>query len=184
VTAVRIVVGDITDLEEPADAIVNAANSHLAQGSGVCGAIFAAAGPTRMAEACRPLAPCRTGTAVATPSLALADRGIEHVVHAVGPIWPATGDPADEARADALLADAYRSTMAVAEQLQVRRLAVPALSTGVYGYPPDRAARIAVRTVADHRGDLEAVLLVAFDEGAATTLRAALDALGPDRDEA
>ena len=180
-TTARVVVGDLTDLrDERPDAIVNAANTHLAQGSGVCGAIFAAAGPADMAAACRPLAPCPTGSAVATPAFALAVRGVDHVIHAVGPVWPGTGDADDEARADALLADAYRAAMTRADELHVRCLAVPAISTGVYGYPPERAAGVAARTVAAHAGPLDLVLLVAFDDTAAAPLRQASRSTGTD----
>jgi O-acetyl-ADP-ribose deacetylase (regulator of RNase III) len=155
VTTARVVVGDITDLRgERPGAIVNAANTQLARGSGVCGAIFAAAGPDEMEAACRPLAPCSTGSAVATLGFGLARRGIAHVIHAVGPVWPGAGDPAAVQRADALLASAYRSALGLADALHVRCLAVPALSTGVYGYPADRAAGVATRTVAHHQGTL------------------------------
>ena len=107
-TATRVVVGDITRLDEQgiaADAIVNAANERLAAGSGVCGAIFAAAGHRELAAACAGLGGCPTGSAVATPAFALGAHGVAHVIHAVGPVFAATS-PED---ADALLASAYRS---------------------------------------------------------------------------
>jgi len=136
--------------------------------------VFAAAGPAEMTAACRAHAPCPTGSAVATPGFGLERRGVEHVIHAVGPVWPRHDDPHEQARAASLLAGAYRSVLAIADQLGVRCLAVPALSTGVYGYPPERAAEVATGVLAEHAGPLEVVLLVAFDEAAAAPLRAAL----------
>jgi len=181
VTTPSVVVGDITRLDRtaaPPDAIVNAANSELAQGSGVCGAIFAAAGAAELAAACRPLAPCPTGAAVATPAFDLGRRGVTHIIHAVGPVWPGDGDTGAQARADALLASAYRSALDLAERLGVRSLALPALSTGVYGFPPERAAVVATEVVTTHTGRLHQILLVAFDERAATPLRTALAGRG------
>ena len=149
--------GDITTLG--VDAIVNAANSELARGGGVCGAIFAAAGP-ELDAACARLGRCPTGDAAATPGFRLPAR---FVVHAVGPVWRG-GDHAE----GALLASAYRRATEVAREAGARSLAVPAISTGIYGYPPDAAAEIAVRTLKACAGDLE-VTLVAFD--AATLAR-------------
>jgi O-acetyl-ADP-ribose deacetylase (regulator of RNase III) len=158
---IRTYLGDITTLA--VDAIVNAANSDLARGGGVCGAIFAAAGP-ELDGACARLGRCPTGDAVATPGFRLPAR---FVVHAVGPVW--RGGEHDEA---VLLASAYRRATEVARAAGARSLAFPAISTGIYGYPPDAAAEIAVRTLTACAGDLD-VTLVAFD---ATTL-ARYDAL-------
>ncbi|HEY6531245.1 MAG TPA: macro domain-containing protein [Acidimicrobiales bacterium] len=172
-TAARVVVGDITRLDEQGeavDAVVNAANERLAAGSGVCGAIFAAAGPRELSEACDRLGGCPTGSAVATPAFALDTHGVRHVVHAVGPVFGAH----DPAEADRLLAEAYRSALRVAEELGAARLAVPAISTGVYGFPEARAAAIAVAEVLGHTGALVEVLLVAFDQRAGAVLSAAL----------
>ena len=174
-TAVRVVVGDITRLDEvgvAADVIVNAANSRLLGGSGVCGAIFAAAGPSEMSAACDAIGGCPTGSAVATPGFALAARGIDHVIHAVGPVYGSTSP----AEADRLLADTYRAAFAVAEELGVERVALPAISTGVYGFPEARAAAIAVREATTHEGRLGEVLLVAFDPASAAVLQQALGA--------
>jgi O-acetyl-ADP-ribose deacetylase (regulator of RNase III) len=143
--------GDITTLR--VDAIVNAANPALARGGGVCGAIFAAAGPD-LDAACAGLGPCATGDAVATPGFRLPAR---FVIHAVGPVW--RGGDHEEPR---LLASAYRRSLEVARAIGARSLAFPAISTGIYGYPPDAAAEIAVRTLEAWAGDLE-VTLVAFD---------------------
>jgi O-acetyl-ADP-ribose deacetylase (regulator of RNase III) len=127
--------GDITRYD--VDAIVNAANIHLAEGGGVCGAIFAAAGPD-LSDACAPLAPCPTGEARITPGFALPARWI---IHAVGPIWRGGGAGEDEA-----LAACYRSIWALAAERGLASVALPAISTGVYGFPLERATRIAVAT--------------------------------------
>ncbi len=147
--------GDITTFA--ADAIVNAANSELAPGGGVCGAIHRAAGPA-LATACRQIGPCPTGSARATPGFALPAR---HVIHAVGPVW--RGGDAGEAE---LLASCYRRSVELAEELGCATIAFPAISTGIYGYPADAAARIAVstlRTLPPTEHVTEAVL-VAFDD--------------------
>lgn len=174
-TRVSVVVGDITCLHEQGlrpDAVVNAANEHLAAGSGVCGAIFAAAGHQELTEACRSLGGCPTGSAVATPAFGLAAHGVHHIVHAVGPVWRA----GHEAESDALLADTYRAALAVAGQAGAHRVAVPAISTGIYGFPEERAASITARTVLEDDGPLDDVWLVAFDTHAATVLGDALAA--------
>jgi O-acetyl-ADP-ribose deacetylase (regulator of RNase III) len=148
ITAIR---DDITTLR--VDAIVNAANPGLARGGGVCGAIFAAAGP-ELDAACAAAAPRATGDAKLTPGFRLP---AQFVVHAVGPVWHGgtEGEPA-------LLASAYRRSIEVARAAGARSIAFPAISTGIYGYPADAAAEIAVRTVRACAGDLE-VVLVAFD---------------------
>jgi O-acetyl-ADP-ribose deacetylase (regulator of RNase III) len=173
VSAVRVVVGDITRLDEvgvAADAIVNAANSRLLGGSGVCGAIFAAAGPSEMSAACAAIGGCPTGSAVATPAFGLAARGVDHVIHAVGPVYGSTSP--DEA--DRLLAATYRAALDVAEELGAERVALPAISTGVYGFPERRAAFIAAHETTAHQGDLVEVVLVAFDLASAAVLEEAL----------
>src|SRR5262245_35638890 len=127
---------DITTLE--VDAIVNAANSTLAPGGGVCGAIHRAAGP-ELARACASLAPCPTGDARITPGFNLPAR---YVIHAVGPVWH--GGHAGEQE---LLASAYRRSLALAESNALRSVAFPAISTGIFGYPLESATRVAVDTV-------------------------------------
>ena len=150
--ALEAVQGDIT--REDADAIVNAANSGLARGGGVCGAIFAAAGP-ELDGACARLGGCPTGDAKVTPGFRLPARWI---IHAVGPVWQG-GDGGEPD----LLASAYRRSLAVADEVGARSVAFPAISTGIYGYPLDPATEIAVRACQDAETNVELVRFVAFD---------------------
>jgi O-acetyl-ADP-ribose deacetylase len=145
--------GDIT--REAVDAIVNAANSGLARGGGVCGAIFSAAG-SELEAACAELGGCPTGDAVATPGFRLPARWI---IHAVGPVWHGgdSGEPE-------LLASAYRRSLAVADEIGARSVAFPAISTGIYGYPLDAATAIAVRTCRDAETDVDLIRFVCFDD--------------------
>lgn len=164
-----ISVGDITTLE--VDAIVNAANKALLGGGGVDGAIHRAAGPDLLRE-CRKLGGCETGDAKITGGYRLPAK---HVIHTVGPVWQ--GGAADE---DRLLASCYRRSLEIAAENGLATVAFPAISTGVYAFPPERAARIAVRTVAAY---LERDLAIAravlrcFDEPSAELHRAAMRGL-------
>ena len=135
-TRLDIVVGDITALD--VDAIVNAANTSLLGGGGVDGAIHRAAGPELLTE-CRTLGGARTGEAKITRGYRLKAR---HVIHAVGPVWSGGGE-----REDDLLASCYRGALALAAGHRLTSIAFPAISTGVYRFPPEHAARIAVGTV-------------------------------------
>jgi O-acetyl-ADP-ribose deacetylase (regulator of RNase III) len=150
---IEVTRGDIT--AERVDAIVNAANSSLQGGGGVDGAIHRAAGP-ELAEAGRRLGGCATGDAKATPGFRLPARW---VIHTVGPVWHGGGQGERE-----LLASCYRRSLEVAGELGAASVAFPAISTGVYGYPKDQAAEVAVDTLLATPTTVELVRLVAFDE--------------------
>lgn len=143
--------GDIT--QEDTDGIVNAANSRLAGGGGVDGAIHRAGGPAILAE-CRRIGGCPTGDARATSAGRLRAR---YVIHAVGPIYRGGQDGEAE-----LLAGAYRASMREAERLALRSLAFPSIATGAYGYPIEEAAAVALRTVAACLADGQSVERVRF----------------------
>jgi O-acetyl-ADP-ribose deacetylase (regulator of RNase III) len=149
----ELVRGDIT--QQRVDAIVNAANSALAPGAGVDGAIRSAGGPAITAATAQ-LGGCATGDAVATTA---GDLPARHVIHAVGPIWQ--GGNAGEAE---LLASAHRRAVEVAAELGCRSLAFPAISTGIYGYPPELAAPVAIVAVRDAAESLELVRFVLFSD--------------------
>jgi O-acetyl-ADP-ribose deacetylase len=155
----EIVVADITHLD--LDAIVNAANSSLLGGGGVDGAIHRAAGPDLVAE-CRMLGGCKTGAAKITRGYRLPAR---HVIHTVGPVWQGGGSDEDD-----LLASCYRASLALAGHHRLGSIAFPAISTGIYGFPADRAAGIAVETVTAALPDapgLQRVVFCCFDRNAA-----------------
>ncbi len=167
---ITIVEGDITKLE--VDAIVNAANERLLGGGGVDGAIHRAAGPGLVDE-CRVLGGCPTGEARITKGYRLP---AGHVIHTVGPVWHGGGRGEDD-----LLAGCYRSSLELAAAHALKTIAFPAISTGVYRFPPQRAARIAVTTAAGFlAGDavLETVIFCCFGRASVEAHEAALKEIG------
>jgi len=162
--------GDIT--RQRVDAIVNAANEQLRRGGGVCGAIHAAGGPT-IEEECRAIGHCPTGSAVATGAGLLPAR---HVIHAVGPVYSP-----GEARSAERLASAYRSSLELADRLGLASVAFPSISTGIYGYPLEQAAPVALSAVATYlspgTSGLSLVRFVLFDDATFAAYQHALAAL-------
>jgi O-acetyl-ADP-ribose deacetylase (regulator of RNase III) len=155
---IAVIQGDIT--EQKVDAIVNAANNSLLGGGGVDGAIHRAAGP-ELLEECQGLGGCETGQAKMTRGYRLP---AQWVIHAVGPVWQ--GGDRNE---DQLLAQCYRSCFALAEEYAIKTMAFPSISTGAYGFPLERATRIAVTEVKEfleRNSTLEKVLLICFSERA------------------
>ncbi|NIR28618.1 MAG: O-acetyl-ADP-ribose deacetylase [Gammaproteobacteria bacterium] len=157
---ITVQVGDITKLG--VDAIVNAANTGLRGGGGVDGAIHRAAGP-ELKQACRELGGCPTGDARVTPGFELPARWI---IHAVGPVW--SGGDRDEPK---LLESCYRRSMELALEKGARRIAFPAISTGVYGFPKRQAARIALGVMREYEDRFEEIVACCFGEDDAAVYR-------------
>ncbi len=148
---VECVRGDITH-QPDVDAVVNAANASLAPGGGVAGAIHRVAGPG-LYEECRPLAPIKTGTAIITSGHGLPN---PWCIHVLGPVHASSRDPAHD------LASAFRVVLARAEEKSLRSVATPAVSTGIFGYPVEEAAGVALRTIGEQASALRSVRLVRF----------------------
>jgi len=161
-------------VDQAVDAVVNAANPSLAGGGGVDGAIHRAAGAQDLAAACRAIGRCAPGDAVATDGFALAARWI---IHTVGPVWRGGDD-----EEDGTLASCYRRSLEVADELGAASVAFPAISTGVYGFPPERAAAIAVRMVLETPTRVHEIRLVAFDGATFELYRRLLHQAGPGSD--
>jgi O-acetyl-ADP-ribose deacetylase (regulator of RNase III) len=165
-TRIEVERGDITAMA--VDAIVNAANSALAGGGGVDGAINRAAGP-ELVKASRALAPCPAGEARITPGFRLK---AAYVIHTVGPVWRGGGEVEAEK-----LAGCYRNSLDLAAGAGARSIAFPAISTGVYGYPKEAAAKIAMAAIREwigaHPGTIDLVMLVAFSAEDEAALRGA-----------
>ncbi|MBR5234122.1 MAG: macro domain-containing protein [Clostridia bacterium] len=152
----QIVRNDVTKMKT--DVVVNAANSHLRNGSGVCGAVFNAAGKDKLAEACRKIGHCSVGSAVVTPGFDLC----KYIIHTVGPIWKG-GFFGEKEK----LASCYRSVLELASELKAESVAIPLISSGVYGYPKDKAMKVAVETIvtSEHLPEMD-IYLVLFDKNA------------------
>jgi len=159
---VQVTRGDIT--QQRVDAIVNAANSSLLGGAGVDGAIHRAGGPAILEE-CRKLGGCATGDAKATTA---GDLPARWVIHTVGPVWH--GGEGDE---PALLASCHRRSLEVAREVGARTIAFPAISCGLYGYPLERAAEVAIGAALEHAGDID-VTFVLFSDAAYDAFKARL----------
>lgn len=159
----KIFLGDICSLD--VDVIVNAANTSLSRGGGVCGAIFAAAGSSKLLNECRRLAPIKTGEAVMTGGYNLKAR---HIIHAAGPIY--RGGNFNEEK---LLYDAYKNSLKLAKENNLKSIAFPLISSGIYGYPMKEASIVALRSIKDFLRDNDMdVTIAVLDQNLVDILKA------------
>lgn len=176
---IEVITGDITAVT--AEAIVNAANESLLGGGGVDGAIHRAAGP-RLIAYNRELGGCPTGAAKMTPAFNLRSRGIRYIIHTVGPVWHGDDSaPIGDNRDDVLLASCYQQCLGLAAKNGLRTVAFPAISTGVYRFPKQRAAQIAVDHIAGWQNERkmpERVILCCFSQGDAQVYRSVMQDRG------
>lgn len=157
-TQVKCIAGNIVTVGT--HVIVNAANSSLRAGGGVCGAIFDAAGLTQLKAACKEHGSCPTGSAVVTPAFGIEKHGTTHIIHAVGPVF----DELQATECDVQLVSAYRSALRLAESIGARSIAFPAISTGIFRFPADRAARLVAELLTTETFDLDEIVLMALEE--------------------
>jgi len=171
--SIELIQADITGLQ--VDAIVTAANSGLRGGGGVDGAVHRAAGP-RLLEACRSIGGCQTGSAVATDAFNLGQNGVKYVLHAVGPVW--RGGTQSEPD---LLRNAYATSLKIAREKKCSSIAFPSISTGVYGFPIDKAAPVALKTcqkfLESEPGDLLKIVFALFDQATLEAYETTLNGL-------
>lgn len=149
---IEIIKGDITKIK--CDAIVNAANKYLQAGGGVCGAIFRAAGIYELQAECNKIGGCETGSAVITNGYNLPSK---YVIHAVGPIYK-------DSSSEPLLKSTYSSILALADEYKLKSIAIPSISTGIYGYPKIDACKIVFETLMNSNTNLDKIILVCFDD--------------------
>ena len=164
---IHIVRGDISTFD--GDAVVNAANSHLLEGAGVCGAIFRKAGPRKLAAECAKVAPCPVGSAVATSGC---DMPVKYIIHAVGPRYDTDKNP------ERLLSNVYESIFDVARKNGVKSIALPSISTGIYGFPRELAAPIAMREIMRASSEMGDIYVYCFDDRTYEIYQQLLERLG------
>ena len=167
-TKITCVAGNIVTIGT--DVIVNAANTGLREGDGVCGAIFKAAGSSELQKACDIHGHCPTGSAVITPAFGIEKNGTKHIVHAVGPRF--SDERAEQC--DHELVGAYRSALKLAESVGARSIAIPAISTGIFRFPEKRAAQLVAELLTTETFNLDEIVLMALEDSKVKTYADAL----------